>query len=365
MPTQTTRLGLEKPDPTENVDIAVINQNMDDIDAAFGSIVGSFRNGFRNGDFTILQRGASGFATTGDVRTADGWNVFSVGGTATPSIVSNSLAADQGTDGAFNSEQVITAGQAAVGDQTQLYQRIESVRRFAGKQVTVSFRAKASAGTPKIGVEASQIFGAGGAPSAQVNTAAGAITISTVSTRYSITFTVPSIAGKTLGTDGTDNLQITFWLSAGTTNAARASNIGIQNATITITDIQIEEGSVATAFERLPQQVQLAWCQRYYYQSTMFALGMCWGATSFGGCTQDLPVNMRATPTLTVVGAAAGWRIESATGSAIDPNAVPIAFNIPGGVSFSGTVAGGLVAGNATIIQSDSGANYFTASAEL
>lgn len=39
MATTTTRLSLTKPDYTDNVDIADINSNMDDIDAAVGASV--------------------------------------------------------------------------------------------------------------------------------------------------------------------------------------------------------------------------------------------------------------------------------------------------------------------------------------
>ena len=49
MSTTTTRLGLTKPDPTENVDIAVLNTNADLIDAAFGGFAPSYRNVIRNG----------------------------------------------------------------------------------------------------------------------------------------------------------------------------------------------------------------------------------------------------------------------------------------------------------------------------
>jgi len=39
MATNTTRLSLIKPDYTDNVDVADINSNMDDIDAAVGAAV--------------------------------------------------------------------------------------------------------------------------------------------------------------------------------------------------------------------------------------------------------------------------------------------------------------------------------------
>lgn len=301
MSTLTDKLDLFKADPTENVDVVTqINDNYDKIDLAFSGIVGAYKNAIRNGDMGVAQRGNGPF-TISNVYTVDGWQMTFVGGTFSVSRVVNPLGSGSNAQGSKYALRVVTAGQAAAGDLSAIVQKIEGVEKYAGKEVTLSFRAFSGSGTPKIGVEVVQDFGTGGAPSGAVQTAIGSVILSINDTGYSITFTVPSINGKTLGTNGNDSLVINLWLSTGSTNAARASNIGIQNSTITITDIQLEAGSVATAFERLPQQVQLAWCQRYFWQRnfpvTNSVVGLVSSYTNIlSMLILENPVVMRAKP---------------------------------------------------------------------
>lgn len=264
------------------------------------------RNAIRNGDMGVAQRGVGAFSVAGI--TLDGWKMNLTGGTFNVSQVSFGS-----TFPPFSyALHCVTAGQSAAGDFSQIDQRIEDVRTFAGKQVTLSFWANATVGTPKIGINVQQIFGTGGSPSAAVDVVISAIQIASAGmTRYSVTFTVPSIAGKTIGTNNDNYLRIIFWLSAGATFVVNASAIGIQNATIDIVGIQLEEGPVATPFERLPQQMQLAWCQRYFYRwdppsIDYSAVGSAFNSSSAVYVKQH-PVEMRATPTLIPPSNVATW----------------------------------------------------------
>jgi hypothetical protein len=319
-----------------------------------------FRNVIRNGDAGITQRGTGPFTTTSGY-TADGWWQSGAGGTVTANIVTLPLTTVMG---AKNGVETVVTGQSAAGDLAAQSLRIENVRTFAGQQVTLSFEAFSASGTPKIGVEVMQYFGIGGSPSATVFTAINAVTISATRTRYYVTFMVPSIAGKTIGTVGSDYLAISFWLSAGSTWAARTSNIGIQNSTITITDVQLEAGSVASLFERLPQQMQLAWCQRYFQRVVPNIAAMAVG-TTFAQGPGSFPVAMRAGPATTVQQATiANWRVESTTGSRIAPTNIAASANTQV-YQITATIAA-ITAGQATIIQStDSATAYIDFSAEL
>ena len=265
-----------------------------------------FRNVLRNGDMGIAQRGITFTPTpTSGVPFLDGWTCHKVGGTVNGFRDVAPLTAGMGLDGAGYMATVQIIGQAAAGDFCVFQQSVEGVRTLAGEQVTLSFLAYASAGTPKVGIEMEQVFGTGGSPSAAVTSNNQAITLSTTPTRYIVTFTIPSIAGKTLGSTGNDRLAVNLWLSSGSgTYAARASNIGIQNAIFYFTDIQLEAGPVATPFERLPQQMQLAWCQRYFWRWSCpsgqpLAIGMFWTAGSPYFIVK-LPQPMRAVPTVTL-----------------------------------------------------------------
>lgn len=221
------------------------------------------RNVIRNGDMGVAQRGGGPYSTTG-VNGVDGWALAASAGLVGTRVTAGMGAGLAANGAAYALQSAVTGQAGAAGDFCNLVQKIEGVRTLAGRQVTLTFVAGASTGTPKIGVEVEQIFGTGGSPSAAVVTTVAAVTISTTSTRYSLTFTVPSVTGKTVGTNGDDYLTLRLWLSAGSTYAARASNIGVQNVTIALTDVQLEAGPIPTPFERMPQQQQLAWCQRYY-----------------------------------------------------------------------------------------------------
>ncbi|HET7713921.1 MAG TPA: hypothetical protein VFK94_06950 [Patescibacteria group bacterium] len=370
MASLTALLGLRKPDPTDNVNVTTdISDNMELIDDYFAGrfAVTPGRNAIRNGDMGVAQRGDGAFTTT-DVYTTDGWRKEHIGGTHSITRSATGMGSGPGLNGARASLQSVVSGQSAVSEYARIIHRIESVRTLAGKQVTLSFLAAAGSGTPKLGISIEQYFGTGGTPSATVDTAIQAITLSTSWTVYSVTFTVPSISGKTLGTSGNDFLQICFWYSAGTNFAARASSIGIQNATIDFTDVQLEAGSVATAFERLPQQVQLAWCQRYFQR---FGPGLGlegWGVGIGINTTQvavavPLIVEMRAVPTLSE---SSNIRVtDTNVGFNATAHAIDAARTSRRMAWFTITTAGTLTAFRPYTFEASTAAGYFSVSAEL
>ena len=65
-------------------------------------------------------------------------------------------------------------------------------------------------------------------------------------------------------------MQINLWVSAGTDFNSRTDSLGIQSNTFDIWGLQVEAGSVATAFQTATGTLagELAACQRYYFRST-------------------------------------------------------------------------------------------------
>ncbi len=86
-------------------------------------------------------------------------------------------------------------------------QTYKSVQTLAGTTVSFAFWAKSStSSTVEVGVE--QIFGTGGSPSASVDTTLKSASLTPVWQRFSGTALIPSVAGKTIGTNGDDVLQL-------------------------------------------------------------------------------------------------------------------------------------------------------------
>lgn len=228
------------------------------------------KNKIINGDFFINQRSFSSTTSTG--YGFDRWfNSFGGGGTVTCSAQTFTAgAAPVAGYESRNFSRIVTTGQTATNVFTILLQKIEDVRTFANQTVTISFWAKANSGTPKIAIELEQDFGSGGSPSAAVTTAVSSPTISTSWARYSATVTVPSISGKTIGTTANSSyLSLNLWVSAGTDFNSRTSSLGIQTNTFDIWGVQVEAGSVATAFQTATGTLagELAACMRYYQTS--------------------------------------------------------------------------------------------------
>jgi hypothetical protein len=242
------------------------------------------KNKIINGDFGVWQRGTSFSNLNGYF--ADRWTTIPTG---TPTTMTTSqqaftsgTAPVAGYEGSYFARNIITT----VGTLTSidLVQKIENVRTYAGQTVTLSFWAKGDSARTSL-VYLYQDFGLGGSSGVFVNTPS--LTISTSWTRYTYTFSVPSIAGKTIGTNSSVYVSIRQAVAAG--------------SSIDIWGVQVEAGSVATPFQTATGTIQgeLAACQRYFQLIGAYQLmGSFYnsGAASF---VTTLPVVMRTTPTPT------------------------------------------------------------------
>jgi hypothetical protein len=267
------------------------------------------KNKIINGDFSINQRAFTSTTSTGFGM--DRWLINVAGdGTTTWSIqtFTPGTAPVAGYE-STNYSRIVTTGQTSAAVLSRTDQKIENVRTFAGQTVTVSFWAKAATGTPSIAPEFQQVFGTGGSPSATVNailatTPKQAITTSWA--RYSFTINIPSISGKTIGTNNDSNLTLGFYVSAGSNFNARTGSLGIQSNTFEIWGVQVESGSTATAFQTATGTIQgeLAACQRYYFRLSanstdslsVFSSGGFSNTTTTSRNVINLPVTLRTRP---------------------------------------------------------------------
>jgi hypothetical protein len=282
-----------------NANLFKIDAGLDQVQVANlnGGPLAGFRNRIINGNFDFWQRGTS---FTGSEYTADRWVNSRVGTTHTASRQGFTLGENSVANEPTYYCRTITSSVAGASNNSILLQKIEDVRTFAGQQVTVSFWARVDS-TKNISPELVQDFGSGGSPSAAVVAAGGArkVSIGTSWQKVSFTATLPSISGKTLGTDNNSHLTLNIWFDAGSSFNSRTDSLGQQSGTFDIAQVQIEPGSVATPFEQRPIGTELALCQRYYWQGLpatnlnfpSFVSG------SVGSWVVSFPATMRTTPT--------------------------------------------------------------------
>lgn len=228
-------------------------------------VLGGFRNKIINGDFDIWQRGTSLVAGTGSRFTADRWRVSSTGSTMAVARTAFSPGITEAFGDFRFGAQITIASSAGTGNFAFLAQKIESVRTFAGKKVTISLAGYADA-AKNIAIELIQNFGTGGSPSTFVSVPAGLFAMTTALGKKTLTVDVPSIAGKTIGSNGDDSLELFIWFDAGSSFNARASNLGQQSGVFTLSHISIVEGDATAETDPFsPRHIQqeLALCQRY------------------------------------------------------------------------------------------------------
>jgi hypothetical protein len=234
------------------------------------SPVTSYKNKLINGEFDIWQRGTT--FSTSNAYTADRWVIVGASG-QTVSVSQQSFtpgaAPVSGYEGPF------FARLAWSGTPSGTYwftQRIEDVRTLAGQTVTLSFWAKASSTTSAFTPMFEQNFGSGG--SSIVGTTGSAISLTTSWQRFTQTFSIPSISGKTIGTSS--YLEVRPLVGS---TAVTGNNIDIWG-------VQVENGNIATQFEQRHISDELRMCQRYYQSIAQWNTFWCTSVRQAAG-----PVN--------------------------------------------------------------------------
>lgn len=308
-----------------------------------------------NGAFDIWQRGVGPFTANG-AYTADRWtgDFVTGAGSVTQQTFTPGTAPVSGYEGTYFLRKNVTTG----AQFSSLIQRVEDVRTLAGQTVTLSFWAKGTNPTGGLSVNLLQTFGAGGSADNIASVVGGnSLSMTGSWARYSYTFNVPSIAGKTIGTNS--YLWMTIYQSAANTSAW----------TLDIWGVQLEVGSTATAFRRNTNNIQaeLAACQRYYYRNTppsgqrYYYVGQAISATS-AIATVNFPVTMRIAPSAVE---SSGVALVGAGAGGIGITSLTVNYTSENGMSLGVACASGLVSGNATNIVLNAAGAYLGFSAEL
>lgn len=256
------------------------------------------KNVIINGNFDIWQRGisqtSSGYGS--DDRWTNGNSISTKVHTQETFLLGQT---DVPNNPKYYSRTVVTSV-AGVGNFSTKYTRIEDVSTLAGQTVTLSFWAKSD--TPKnIATEYIQDFGTGGTPSTRIDSLnVTTFNLTTAWQKFTLTATIPSVSGKTIGSNANDYLGISFWFDAGSNFDSRTNTLGQQSGTFDIAQVQLEKGSIATEFERRTTGQELSLCQRYYQEGeASIAQNYSYnGGGQINSGTNYFKVSMRTVPTM-------------------------------------------------------------------
>ena len=273
----------------------------------------SGKNAVINGDFAIDQRvrpgdaithiSTSAFPNNDDAYTLDRWYILSDG--------NDVVDVTRATDAPTNQLTSIGLDVETVNKKFGIAQIIEQSNcvGLIGENVSLSFKARVSDTTKLDNVKAAIVSWSG---------TADAVTSDIISA-WGAEGTNPTLIANATYENSPANLSVTqSWATYKIENVAidtaSAKNIIVfiwSDVTDTtagdflyITDVQLEAGSAATAYERLPIDVQLERCLRYTWglwqeaANRPFNVGLCTATNKFDTIV-SYPVPMRGTPTAT------------------------------------------------------------------
>ena len=249
------------------------------------------KNKIINGDMNVWQRGTSITSTSGSwVYSVDRFQTYMTVTTGTCVISQQTFTPGTAPVAGYEGTYFMRATAPTTGSSgLNFRQSIENVRTLAGQSVTFSFWAKASATTAGK-MKLTQNFGSGG--SASVDSALTSVSFTTSWARYSMSVTLGSVSGKTIGTSSF--LDAYYYTDSNFSSAA----------TIDFWGVQVEYGSIATPFQTATGTIQgeLAACQRYYIRmggtaayEFLGAIGNAASTTAADVMYQNI-VTMRTTP---------------------------------------------------------------------
>jgi len=260
----------------------------------------SNRNLIINGAMQVAQRGTS--STANGYVSLDRWFVNQSGGSTTFSQETFTVGEERSGLQNYAKFAVSTSS-----DFTHIRQLIEDVKSIPAGSVTVSFDAKGTSPSGGLAVSLGQNFGSGG--STAVDIAPQTVTLTGSWQRFSITFTVPSMSGKTVGDSSFFQVVIGQYSDTSTTAWE-----------LDITGVQLELGTRATPFEHRRYSEELTLCQRYYQRLSLttytgFPLILRKSGTGDGEGAYKLSPPMRTTPSggFFDTGVINGWKIYTPT----------------------------------------------------
>ena len=283
------------------------------------------RNRIHNGGMTIAQRiGDTETTVTNNnwTKTLDRWKIYENLSGALTATRSHNIYPTAGTNpSSYSSQRIkVTSAQSSLSasHQVLLAQYIEGFNwqdlrwgTSAAKSVTLSFSVLAT------GSSAGNVTGTYCVQCTNPNFFNRAYikeyTIDAINVWKRVTLTFPGDTSGSWDTQADASCRFAWFLAAGTDHHGSANSWGAFKATtsnqknflgnvnnmIFITDVQVEEGTVATPFETKPFSTELALCQRYYEIVSPTGGLACWCWANNNGSTNVFwKVKKRTTPSV-------------------------------------------------------------------
>jgi hypothetical protein len=361
-----------------------------DLGNAFDDGALSNRNLIINGAMQVAQRGTSATGVTSDgYRTCDRWKV-DVGSSDTGAWTVSQ--ASDGPEGFSKSMKVECT--TAKTDISADWRLVNIQQRFEGQNMTQTKFGTANAESLTVSFWVK---------SNKLGTYTMELANENASYRLSNTFSVNgsgvwekktvTVAGDTthgFSSDNTPSLYLIFFLAASpnlssgslnttwsnsTTGRVSGSNVNLADTVgnyFQITGVQLEVGDTATPFENRSFGDELQRCMRYYYRRTSVGSNGSYyryvtgfhSSTSSAEGVLEMPVEMRATPSLSSSGTFAAWdaaAVRSATTVVLGSDGSSkqtISLQVSG-------ISGGTVHRPVEILSSNNSSSYLELSAEL
>lgn len=238
--------------------------------AAGIQLISPGRNLLVNGNFDFWQRATT--SSGNGITAADRWNfAISAGATMSQARAVVSLADSVLWDAPADYALQMTCAGVDGLESGEVQQSIwNGTRLTEGRRVSVSFWARTSLSSAKVYFEPLRDFGTGGSPSALEGIGVGvSFTLTPTWQRFTTSFDVPSVAGKTFGTSQDDKFWFRMLVTGGSALAAVSGGLlTTNNGEIYLGQVKVEIADTPTRFEDVIPHEEFNRCRQYYQTST-------------------------------------------------------------------------------------------------
>lgn len=222
------------------------------INSVTARLDGPHHNLVDNGSFDIWDRGST---FSGDGGVANRWN-FHKGTDGSATVTRQNL--NFGTLGPLGGTHYLRLEQTNAGsDPCEINQYMDVLRDTANRRVVVSFWARSTVEPSDLEITLTQFFGTGGMPSADVVVGTQTRVMDDTFKRMHCVFDVPTLSGKTPGSNLDDALILTF--------SVPVSNGDV--ITVDLSDVQLEISDTMSEYAVLPIAETRDRCGRWYEKS--------------------------------------------------------------------------------------------------